>query len=54
MIKYKETSNYLYTFSNLSSGDSVKYYIEAIDEANNKNVDPTCGKLDPHTFTISS
>ena len=54
MIKYKETSNYLYTFSNLSSGDSVKYYIEAIDDANNKNVDPTCGKLDPHTFTISS
>ncbi len=54
MIQFKETSNYLYTFSNLNSGDSVKYYIEASDEANNKNVDPTCGKLDPHSFTISS
>lgn len=54
MSKYQETNNYTYTFSNLNKGDEVKYYIEASDTSNNKNVDPTCGKLDPHTFTISS
>ena len=53
MSKYLETSNYTYTFMNLDVGDSVKYYIEASDISNHKNVDPTCGKLDPHQFTIS-
>ena len=53
MSKYLETSNYTYTFMNLDVGDSVKYYIEACDISNHKNVDPTCGKLDPHQFTIS-
>lgn len=52
MNKYLETSNYTYTFSSLSSGDKVKYYIEASDTENNKNVDPTCGKEDPHTFSV--
>ena len=54
MSKYEETSNFTYTFFDLNSGDVVKYYIEATDKGNNKNVDPTCGSLDPHTFTISS
>ena len=53
MSQYKNTTNYTYTFSNLNSGDIVKYYIEASDATNNKNVDPTCGKLDPHQFIIS-
>ena len=53
MNKYLETSNYTYTFMNLNVGDSVKYYIEASDASNHKNVDPTCGKLDPHQFVIS-
>lgn len=50
---YFKTSNYTYTFANLNRGDSVKYYIEASDVSNQKNVDPTGGKLDPHQFTIS-
>ena len=53
MSQYEDTTNYTYTFTNLNSGDSVKYYIEASDSTNHKNVDPTCGKLDPHQFTIS-
>ena len=53
MSQYEDTSNYTYTFTNLNRGDSVKYYIEASDSTNHKNVDPTCGKLDPHQFTIS-
>ena len=53
MSVYKDTTNYTYTFTNLNSGDDVKYYIEASDALNNKNVDPTCGKLDPHHFIVS-
>ena len=53
MSKYKETTNYYYTFEGLTSGDDVKYYIEAKDNENHCGVDPTCGKLDPHHFTIS-
>ncbi len=52
MNQYHETTNYTYTFSNLKSGDDVKYYIEATDNKSNYNVDPTCGKLDPHHFVI--
>ena len=52
MNKYEETTNYTFVFNNLKSGDDVKYYIEATDAKNNYNVDPTCGKLDPHHFVI--
>ena len=52
MNQYHETTNYTYTFNNLKSGDDVKYYIEATDNNSNYNVDPTCGKLDPHHFVI--
>ena len=53
MTRYKETSNFTYTFSNLNSGDTVKYYIEAKDSANHPNIDPTCGSNDPHSFVIA-
>ncbi len=53
MSQYEQTTNYTYTFSNLGSGDDVKYYIEASDKASNSNVDPTCGQLDPHHFTVA-
>lgn len=53
MSRYENTTNFVYTFDNLSSGDDVKYYIEASDGLNNHAVDPTCGQLDPHHFTIS-
>ena len=52
MNQYHETTNYTFTFANLKSGDDVKYYIEATDNKSNYNVDPTCGKLDPHHFVI--
>ena len=52
MNQYQESTNYTYTFNNLKSGDDVKYYIEATDNNSNHNVDPTCGKLDPHHFVI--
>jgi len=52
MNKYEETTNYTFVFNSLKSGDDVKYYIEATDANNNYNVDPTCGKLDPHHFVI--
>ena len=52
MNQYQETTNYTFVFDNLKSGDDVKYYIEATDANNNYNVDPTCGKLDPHHFVI--
>ena len=53
MSKYKETTNYTYTFTNLSSGDDVKYYISAKDSSNKVAVDPSCGSLDPHHFVVS-
>ena len=53
MSQYKSSTNYTYTFTGLSSGDDVKYYIEASDTNNNYNVEPTCGQLDPHHFVIN-
>ena len=53
MNQYKESTNFTYVFSDLKSGDSISYYIEATDELANKNVDPSCGKLDPHHFVIA-
>ncbi len=52
MIQYKDTTNYTYTFTGLSSGDDVKYYISAENTAGYSNTDPTCGQLDPHHFVI--
>ncbi|MBR4377969.1 MAG: agmatine deiminase family protein [Bacilli bacterium] len=52
MTRYEDTTNFTFTFEGLESGDDVKYYIEAKDSNNNSNVDPTCGELDPHHFTI--
>ena len=52
MKKYLETSNYTYFIEGLKSGDEVKYYIDAIDAKENKGVDPTCGKNDPHHFFV--
>ena len=52
MSKYLETSNYTYFIEGLKSGDEVKYYIDAIDAKENKGVDPTCGKNDPHHFIV--
>ena len=54
MSRYKDTTNFTFTFDKLKAGDDVKYYIEAKDNLNNKNVDPTCGQLDPHHFQIKS
>ena len=52
MSKVENTSNYTFKFTNLKSGDDVKYYIDAIDEGSNYNVDPTCGVKDPHHFIV--
>ena len=52
MTRYEDTTNFTFTFEGLNSGDDVKYFIEAKDTENNSNVDPTCGELDPHHFTI--
>ncbi len=52
MSQYKKTTNYTYVFKGLNHGDKVKYYIEAKDNLNNKNVDPTCASLDPHCFEV--
>lgn len=54
MSQYEDTTNFTYTFANLNSGDDIKYYIEASDNNGHKNVDPSCGSLDPHHFTIAS
>ncbi len=53
LTQKENTTNYTYTFEGLSSGDDVKYYIDARDNNNNYNVDPTCGDKDPHHFTIA-
>ena len=53
MTRYKETTNFTYSFTGLSSGDDIKYYIDANDIENNYNVDPSCGSLDPHHFVIA-
>ena len=52
MSRYEDSTNFTYTFEGLKSGDDVKYYIEAHDNALHSNVDPTCGELDPHHFVI--
>ena len=52
LSRYKDTTNFIYYFDGLKSGDNVKYYIEAKDASNNKNVDPTNGDKDPHSFSI--
>ena len=52
MIRYQNTTNYTFAFTNLNSGDDVKYYIEATDKQTNYNVDPSCGNLDPHHFVV--
>lgn len=52
LSRYKDTTNYTYIFDSLKSGDDVKYYIEAFDKGMNYNIDPTCGKKDPHHFII--
>ena len=52
MSKYEDTTNFTFEFTNLNHGDDVKYYIEASDALNNKNVDPSCGSLDPHHFIV--
>lgn len=54
MNQYKDTTNFTFSFTNLTIGDDVKYYIEATDSGSNYSIDPTCGKLDPHHFTISA
>ena len=53
MSRYQETTNFTYKFTNLSSGDEVKYYIEASDVSNNRNVEPSCGINDPHHFVVA-
>lgn len=52
MNQYLETTNYTFVFEGLESGDEVKYYIDAKDDKDNYNIDPTCGALDPHHFII--
>ena len=52
MSKYKDTTNFTFEFTGLNHGDDIRYYIEASDSSLNKNVDPSCGSLDPHHFTI--
>ena len=52
MNKYLDTSNYTFFLKGLKSGDEVKYYIDAKDVKNNENIDPTCGKNDPHHFIV--
>ena len=53
MNLYEGTTNYTFVFEDLNSGDDVKYYIDAKDNSNNYNIDPTCGQLDPHHFVIA-
>lgn len=53
MTRYKETTNFTFNFTDLKSGDDVKYYIEAKDENSKIAVDPTCGQLDPHHFVVT-
>lgn len=53
MTRYKETTNFTFNFTDLKSGDDVKYYIEAKDENSKIAVDPTCGQLDPHHFVVA-
>ena len=52
MYQYLESSNYTFAFQGLKKGDEVKYYIEAKDNKDNYNIDPTCGNLDPHQFKV--
>ena len=52
MTRYNDTTNFIFNFTNLKSGDDVKYYITATDNSLNYNIDPTCGDKDPHHFTI--
>ena len=52
MTRYNDTTNFTFNFTNLKSGDDVKYYITATDNSLNYNIDPTCGDKDPHHFTI--
>ncbi len=52
MLKYKETTNYTFTFSALKSGDNVKYYIEASDVNDNEAFDPVFKEADPHVFNV--
>lgn len=53
MSRYEDSSNFTFEFTNLSSGDDVRYYISAKDSNNKSNVDPTCGEKDPHHFYIA-
>ena len=53
MSRYEETTNFTYTFTGLTRGDDVKYYIDAKDSLLNYSVDPTCGNLDPHHFVVA-
>ena len=53
MVKYEDTTNYTFVFQGLNHGDEVSYYIDAKDNKDNYNVDPTCGSLDPHHFVIA-
>ena len=50
--KYQDTTNYTYLFENLNHGDDIKYFLEIEDSNGNKQVDPSCGSLDPHHFEI--
>lgn len=52
MSRYKNTTNFTYSFEGLKSGDDVKYYIEVTDTEGHYNIDPTCGGEDPHHFIV--
>ena len=52
MERYENTTNFIYYFKNLQSGDDVKYYIDATVSKLNYNIDPTCGNLYPHHFVV--
>ena len=52
MSQYKDSTNFTYTFTDLNSGDDVKYYIEASDSGNHTSYDPTFKELDPHHFIV--
>ena len=52
MSRYKDTTNFTYVFTNLKSGDDVRYYIEAKDSSGHNAMDPYCGVNDPHHFMV--
>lgn len=55
-LVYSTNNNYTFDFNslNLSSGDTVRYYIFAKDESGRREKHPYIGAPDPHIFSINT